>query len=606
MAIAKMTRIFMVGASVHKEETMRFLQSSGVVHLEPVVTLAGDFEKQASAALLSLRRITQIEQTLNRYSRHEKRITADCPDETLSAYAEEILTLLQDVQNRLQVLRRLADDLAPWGDFDIAGLRTLEKNGVYIQRWSMERKKSIDLSVPEEVLAEIVSERQGLHFFTISLETPVDIPSASPLPIPEMRLADVCSEIGRLQAEEETLTARLAGVAHRADALKRQVTDALNEARYLEQMGTLYAEEYLFGLQGWIPADLTADFFQRIETKNIPLQVEVRDALPEEEPPVLLKNNWFVNRIEPLLQMYGLPKYRALDPSAFFAPFMIAFFGICLGDAGYGVIMYMAAHWLGRKLGSKVVGLPQVVKLCKAFAIAAVIFGLLTGSVFGYNFQNRQWILLDVATDVGDPMLFFYLALGMGVLQLSVSYILGMIQAVSLPERLAKIGVMSFFWGGISLVIRNIWFVDPARLINEILFQGGFGLLILGTILTLFFSSVHKNWVIRLGLGLWGMYGMTGLIGDLLSYARLFGLGIATGAIGAVINQLAGMAMDAAGAVLGSVIAVVILVVGHIFNLFLGILGSTVHSARLHFVEAFKNFFSGGGIEYKPLKIERG
>jgi V/A-type H+-transporting ATPase subunit I len=596
----------MVGASVHKDETMRFLQLSGVVHLEPVVPLAGDFEKQASAALMHLRRIAQIEQTVTRYSRYGQRIAADCPDETLSAYVEETLAALQDVQNRLQVLRRLADELAPWGDFDIAGLRTLAKSGTHVQRWSMERKKSIDLNVPKGVFAEIISEKQGLLFFTISLEGPIDIPSAAPLPLPEMRLADLHSETERLKAEEETLIARLAGVALRADTLKTQVTAALNEARYLEQMGTLYAEEYLFGLQGWIPADLTTDFLQRIETQNIPLQVEVREALPDEEPPVLLKNNWFVDRIEPLLRMYGLPKYRDLDPSAFFAPFMIAFFGICLGDAGYGVIMYLAAHWIGRRLGDKVEGLPQVVKLCKAFAVATFIFGLLTGSIFGYNFQNRQWIIIDVATDVGDPMLFFYLALGMGVLQLSVSYILGIIQAGSLPERLAKIGVIGIFWGGLFLVIRNIWFADPARLINEILFQGGCGLLILGTVLTLLFSSTHKNWFIRIGLGLWGMYGMTGLIGDLLSYARLFGLGIATSAIGAVINQLAGMAMDAAGAIVGSVIAVVILVGGHIFNLLLGMLGSTVHSARLHFVEAFKSFFSGGGIEYKPLKIERG
>lgn len=585
---------------------MRFLQQSGVVHLEPVVALAGDSEEQASAAILRLRRIVQIEKAIDRYSRHEQRIAPDIPDEALSAYAEKTLTALQDVQNRMQALTRLADDLAPWGDFDIAGLRALEKGGAHVQRWSMERKKNVDLGVPEGVFVEIVSEKQSLLFFTISLEGAIDIPGASPLPLPEMRLADVRSELEQRRAEEETLIARLAGVAHQADKLKTQVTAALNEARYLEQVGTLYAEESLFGLQGWIPDDLTANFLRQIETQSLPLQVEVREALPGEEPPVLLKNNWFVDRIEPLLRMYGLPKYRDLDPSAFFAPFMIAFFGICLGDAGYGVMMYLAAHWLGRKLGTKVEGLPQVVKLCKAFAVAAVIFGLLTGSIFGYSFQDRHWILLDVATDVGDPMLFFYLALGMGVLQLSVSYILGMIQAGSLSEKLAKIGVLSFFWGGLCLVIRNIWFADPTGPMNEMLFQGGWGLLILGSVLTLFFSSVHKNWFIRIGLGLWGMYGMTGLVGDLLSYARLFGLGIATSAIAAVINQLAGMAMDAVGPVVGTVIAVVILVVGHIFNLFLGMLGSTVHSARLHFVEAFKSFFSGGGIEYKPLKIERG
>jgi V/A-type H+/Na+-transporting ATPase subunit I len=606
VAIAKMTRVFMVGAAVHKEETLRFLQCAGVLHLEPVVPLAGDGEKEVSDALLRLRRIGQVEKAVSNYSRREKPIAVDCPNEALVACAEEILSSLQEIKNRRLALERSAEDLELWGNFDPEALSRLEGNGVHVQRWRMDRRKSAGLDVSDEVFVEVVSEKRGFFFYTVSLEGPIDIPGASSLPLPEMSLAQTREEIERLKAEEETLGDRLAGMARRGDDLKAQLAAALNEAHYLEQMGTLYAEDYLFGLQGWIPADLGAAFLRQIETERLPLQVETRDPLPEEEPPILLKNNWFVERIEPLLRMYGLPKYQDLDPSAFFAPFMIAFFGICLGDAGYGILMYIMAHWLGRKLGDKVEGLPQVVRLCKAFAVAAFIFGILTGSVFGYNFENRRWIMLDVATDVGNPMLFFYLALGMGVLQLSVSYILGMIRARSLQEMLAKMGILTVFWGGVSLVVRTIWFADPARLINAVLFQGGFGLLILGMVLTLLFASSHRNWFVRLGLGLWNMYGMTGLIGDLLSYARLFGLGIATGAIGAVINQLAGMAMEGAGAVFGPVIAVVILVIGHIFNLMLGMLGSTVHSARLHFVEAFKGFFSGGGIAYKPLKNERG
>ena len=120
------------------------------------------------------------------------------------------------------------------------------------------------------------------------------------------------------------------------------------------------------------------------------------------------------------------------------------------------------------------------------------------------------------------------------------------------------------------------------------------------------FASNSKILVTRLGLGLWSMYGLTGLVGDLLSYARLFGLGIATTAIASVMNDLAGMVHEAAGPVIGAILGVLILVLGHTFNLLLSILGSTVHSARLHFVEAFKSFFQGGGIEYKPFKVERG
>ena len=125
-------------------------------------------------------------------------------------------------------------------------------------------------------------------------------------------------------------------------------------------------------------------------------------------------------------------------------------------------------------------------------------------------------------------------------------------------------------------------------------------------LLTLLFSSNNRNWGVRLGFGLWNIYGLTGLIGDLLSYARLFGLGIATSAIASVMNQLAAMVLEAAGPIVGIPLAVLVMILGHTFNLVLSILGSTIHSARLHFVEAFKSFFEGGGVEYKPFKIERG
>jgi V/A-type H+/Na+-transporting ATPase subunit I len=601
-----MKRVFMVGASVHKDETLRFLQRAGVVHLEPVIPLAGDLEKQASAALLHLRHVGQLEQAVGRYRNLKESIPDDCPDEKLAACAEEALNAIQETRNRRQALERLGSDLAPWGDFDLDEIRRLEETGVHVRRWRMERKKRDDLDVPDSVFLEIVAERQGLLFYTISLAGPIEIPGASPLPWPEMRLRDCRREIERLNEEEKILAGRLAGMAVRTDVLKAQVTAAFNDARYLENMGTLHAEEYLFGLQGWVPAGIAADLLKQVDAQRLPLQVEVREPLPEEEPPILYENNWFIRRIEPLLKLYGNPKYRDLDPSYFFAPFMILFFGVCYGDAGYGVIMYLAAHALGKKWGAQVEGLPLVVKLCKAFAISAVFVGIITGSIFGYNFDNREWILLDVAVGVGDPMLFFYLALGLGVLHLSFSYLMGMMQTGSWVSRFSKLGLLCVLWGGVFLVARNIWFATPAAALNQPLTWGGFGALGLGILLTLLFSSDHKNWGVRLGLGLWSIYGLTGLIGDLLSYARLFGLGIATSAIASVMNQLAGMVLGAAGPIFGIPLALIVLILGHTFNLVLGILGSTVHSARLHFVEAFKSFFEGGGVEYKPFKIERG
>ena len=203
-------------------------------------------------------------------------------------------------------------------------------------------------------------------------------------------------------------------------------------------------------------------------------------------------------------------------------------------------------------------------------------------------------------------MILFYASLGLGVIHLSRSYLLGILQAGSSYERLQRFGLMMVLWGGALLISRSIWFSDPSSAMNHPLNYSGIGFLGLGVLLTFLFASDSKKWAVRIGLGFWSVYGLTGLIGDLLSYARLFGLGIATTAIAAVMNQLAGMVYQAAGPIAGAMLGILLLVMGHTFNLALSVLGSTVHSARLHFVEAFKSFFQGGGVEYKPFKVERG
>jgi V/A-type H+-transporting ATPase subunit I len=605
LAIAKMTRVFMAGASTRKEELLRFLQQSGVVHMEPLVPLAGDPEKQVSSVLLHLRRIGHVQQEIARHGSHGRTIPADCSDEALVGYAEETHTSLHALIVKRQRLARLAEELVPWGDFDCDQIRLLEANGLHLQRWLVERGSFEELHLPENVYYGRVAENPVPLFYTLSCSGPVDLPAACPLPLPEMGLAGICGEIEKLTADMEILQARLAGVALRREVLKAELAATLTEAKFLEQMGTLYSEEYLFGVAGWIPTVRLADFLREIEAQRLPLAVETRDPLPEEEPPVLLKNNRFIQRIEPLLKLYGNPQYRDIDPSGFFAPFMILFFGICLSDAGYGLAFYMTAVFIGRRW-EHVAGLPPVVKLCKVFALASIAVGLLTGSIFGHNFEGRQWILLDVDVNKGNPMLLFYLAIGLGILHQTLSLLLGILQSAYLHLKLQKIGLIGVLWGGVLLIGRNIWAASPDAPLYTPLSYAGVGLLALGLLLTLLFSSNSPRWAVRFGLGLWGVYGLTALIGDLLSYARLFGLGIATSAIAAVMNQLAGMVREAAGPILGHVLAVLVIVVGHSFNLALSILGSTIHSTRLHFVEAFKNFFEGGGVEYKPFKIERG
>ena len=578
---------------------MALLQSAGVVHIDLPK------EKVSKIAdLPELKRIDAVLKALDKYSGGEDLSGSRLPDQELIPHIESLLHQLGETTARLAHLENLISDLEPWGDFNPAHAEELRKHNLYVNRYRAAQKDMDVVQAPKDAYLQVVSQKRYPLFFVISHRPELEVFHAALLGWPEMGLKQARREHNDLSHQLSEIKRSLAALALRKEAVRKTYLEVLNREALDHSIAALYRQEYLFGLEGWLPSENEALLQQTINDSGLPLKLEMRKPSPDEQPPLLLKNNWFIRRIEPLLKLYGLPKYRDLDPSYFFAPFMILFFGICLSDAGYGLVFLLAAHLMEKKLGPKNPALVLPLKLCKAFAVSTIVVGLITGSVFGYEFASRQWILLDVSVGAGDPMLFFYLALGMGVLHLSFSYLLGMLQANNFQGVLQKLATLLVLWGGVTLVSRNIWFAEAAY--SRILYYAGSGFIILGLLLTLIFSSDHKNWLARIGLGLWSIYGLTGLIGDLLSYARLFGLGIATSAIASVMNQLAGMVYGSAGPVLGIPLAVLILIAGHTFNLALSILGSTVHSARLHFVEAFKNFFQGGGIEYKPFKTERG
>lgn len=606
MALAKMKRVFIVGLDDKRENVVRFLQEAGVVHVEALTKPTSDAEKQNAMAVQDLRRIGHIYESMKDYRKGKDVHSSVFADEEVISRCERGLEMLQEVRNRKQALEKIISDLSVWGDFDPACLLALESENVFVRRFRAEGISPTELNFPDNVFAEIVSEKPSLQFFIVSIGHSVELTWAVPLRNPDIGLQQAKDELSVLKKKELEIITELSGLAERIDVVKKHYLELLSEAKFTECVGALYTEMFLFGLQGWVPADDEKTLLDRIQASEMAIRVEMRDPLDEEMPPTLFKNNWFFKRIEPLLKLYGSPGYRDLDPSYFFAPFMILFFGICLGDAGYGAIFLIMSIWIRKRFASLSPSLPLVMRLCEAFSISAIIIGILTGSVFGYWAFSRELIFADIDKDYGDPMILFYASLGLGVIHLSLSYLMGIFQASSRIDQYQKFGLLGVLWGGACLISQRIWFADPSVVLGQWLHYAGIGFLACGVLLTFLFSSDSKKLVTRLGLGLWGVYGLTGLVGDLLSYARLFGLGIATTAIAAVMNDLAGMVHRAAGPVVGAVLGFFVLILGHSFNLALSVLGSTVHSARLHFVEAFKSFFRGGGIEYKPFKVERG
>ncbi|AQQ08680.1 V-type ATP synthase subunit I [Sedimentisphaera cyanobacteriorum] len=322
-----------------------------------------------------------------------------------------------------------------------------------------------------------------------------------------------------------------------------------------------------------------------------------------EQVPVAIENSKWARPFEAILGLYGSPQYNDVDPTAFMAPFFAVFFGLCLTDAAYGIVMILASIFFIKKFqGDK--------KFFKALAICSVctvVAGAMTGGWFGtliYDFAVKNdvgWLsgAIDSMTwfdPLVEPMTFLYLSLAMGYIQLMFGL------GVGCWDYLRKGDVAS------AVINKLCWIL----LLNALIIMGGFSdaltpamadalkwitialLAVIGL-----FSVREGSWVVRIAGGLFELFGLIFYLGDLLSYLRLMALGMATAGVAMAVNIMAETTSQTP--LIGWLATLLILVIGHTFNLLQSGLGAFVHTLRLQFVEYFPKFFSGGGMEFSPF-----
>jgi V/A-type H+-transporting ATPase subunit I len=301
-------------------------------------------------------------------------------------------------------------------------------------------------------------------------------------------------------------------------------------------------------------------------------------------------------------RLYGIPNYREIDPTPLIAPFFAFFFGICITDAGYGFLVALIAYFGARKLSG---GGKNLFRLLIFAGIATIIVGSLTGGWFGIKPDRLPGFLKNL--QVLDPqgqgqMTFMGAIIAIGFIQVWFGYFVRMY--IDLRER---------DWAGAFLdqlpwliamilipVTALLYVVVDVPVYLTLIAVATAGLCCL--VIVAFSGRESGNIVARLGTGGFELYTkLTGSFGDILSYLRLFALGLATGIIAGVVNTMAGMMW---GSLIGKVAAIGILVGGHIFNLVINALGGFIHTARLQFVEFFTKFYEGGGEEFRPFKKE--
>jgi V/A-type H+-transporting ATPase subunit I len=321
----------------------------------------------------------------------------------------------------------------------------------------------------------------------------------------------------------------------------------------------------------------------------------------DETPPVAYKNNRIVSPFELIVNLYSPPNHREVDPTPILMPFYALFFGICLTEAGYGLVI-MIICLLGLLILKPRNGMRRFLNLFLILGIFTFVVGALMGTVFGINFdmlpEKLAWLrearykimIFDSSKDV---LTFFALSLALGVIHLIVGYLIKIYMLVKSGDWVEAVcDHLPWVFLLLAPVPKVLMRALPEQesLLNTVFYVL---LALWAGIIVLFSERNSLNPIKRIGKGLFTLYGVSGVLGDVLSYSRLLALGLATGVIAGVMNTLASMVKQLPIVGIGGF--VLVLLVGHLFNLFISGLSAFVHSIRLQFMEFFTKFYTGEG-----------
>ncbi|MCH7761009.1 V-type ATP synthase subunit I [candidate division TA06 bacterium] len=449
----------------------------------------------------------------------------------------------------------------------------------------------------EEFLKEWGFERVPLEGFA-DPDSPFAPPSSGQ-GRPQEVLDQIGWEIEELQKEERTLEEegkKLLILLPKLKVLYDYYTNLLKQWK-AQSEGLVTQRTFL--IEGWVrKGDLKRldKFLEGFESVS---WMEV-DPYPGERPPVELRNRGLFKPFELVTELYGMPHHRELDPTPLFAPFFAIFFGLCLTDAGYGILLAFFAYLLLKKIQ----GGRRLFQLLLIGGGSAVVMGALTGGWFGDGLDRlpipflKRFILFR---PMEDPITFFYIAFGLGYFQVLFGIFVKLYE--NIRERDYGEGLLVQVPWILLLNSLLLWLLSALGLIPEGITPWALFLALTSALIILLFSDrTSRNPLVRIALGAFALYRGTSYLGDVISYVRLVALGMVTGGLAMALNVFAGLAFQIP--FIGFFIAFFILIVGHLFNLALNTLGAFVHTLRLQYVEFFPKFYQGSGRPFKPFGRE--
>ena len=598
--IVPMTKYSLVMYHGDYDRFLEQLQELGLVDITIRDMEADDDQRQL---LLEIERLRNASTRLRAIIKSEGYKTQEGFGSGEEAFAQysDAAARIDSLSAMLAKARREAEELKIWGEFSPERIAKLEAEGIYLH-YFMAYNKEFDSNIEswkeEFNVEEIFRDSTSTYFVVITGAGQTVQINAQEVKAPTATTEQRRKEAEDMEAEIESLKLVLAKAAANVEDIERieKERKATMQLSRVSGSCTKEAEDTLYLLEGFATKESAEKVDKFLESTDVFYLKE--DPKPEDNVPVLLKNNKFSRPFELIGQFYTLPKYGSLDLTPFFAPFYMIFFGFCLCDGGYGLI-FLIAGMLMRLKGGKM--LKDVGTLTLWCGSATVLFGILTGSFFGVSLAGFE-AFREFRDYFLDPNKLFSLAIAVGMIQI----LFGMaLKVVNLTIQFGfRYSLSTIGWMLVIIASIAAMFLPDMGVPSFSMHSTAYYIIVgIGLFMMLCLHNPAKNILVNIGPGLWNTYNdVTGLLGDLLSYIRLFALGLAGSVLALVFNDLAiGMSPDIPG--VRELVMILILIIGHGINIFMSSLGSFVHPMRLTFVEFYKNAgFESSQRAFNPLK----
>ena len=590
--VTEMTKYNFILLSGDVEEFLKKLQGVGVMDITRSTKPVDEMSETLSSKAGNYRKALSLLKDVT---------PAEFADKTYGDLAEDVINTVSEkdaMELQLSQLHRDMEERMPWGKFDVKNLEKLQECGLKLHFYKAKTSAMDPAWTENYALSEISNDGTSTYFVVVSDDENYDFPLKE-MPAPDSDCTDIEKKINDLQYEIEKKYRHLAELKCHEKDLQKELDKTMSklDLHLAHISGTKAAEDYITVLEGFAPAEKEAEVKEMLDREEVLYLVD--KAKVDDNPPIKLKNNKYVSMFELLTDMYGRPKYNEFDPTVFISIFFMLFFAFCMGDAGYGLVLIGASILLKKMM-------PDIAKLGMVLGIATTIIGLLFHTFFSTDMLT--WSIIPeavkkcmVPTEIAGFDGTMVLAILVGIVHICLAMVVKTYQATRVNGFANSLGT----WGWTLLIVGGV-IVGGLALIGVMeTTVATWVIIIIGILSALgifFLNNIHRNPLVNMGVGLWDTYQMvTGLLGDVLSYLRLYALGLAGAKLGEAFNAIGVQALGDGG--INWIWFILIVVIGHVLNVAMCVLGAFVHPLRLNFLEFFKNSgYEGTGRKYNPLK----